>query len=225
MRSIDRDISEYFIGSIVIVNSKAGEYLLLDGQQRMATSAILLSVIRDFLKRHNSSAAEDLHRKYLSDFDYDTERTTYKISLNHYDREFFRRLILTPKTDDYKEPAPEHASHHLILRARDYFASKFEEVWSAGDNKKSYNWSLNVQKKLLRDFTLISVVSVDEDAAAEVFETLGPVDEVDSQPARSVIQDWLLGGGLGSRFDDGRGVGVLCAFRGGDRRQAGPPAF
>ncbi|MBB4212185.1 hypothetical protein EV659_108159, partial [Rhodothalassium salexigens DSM 2132] len=34
-------------------------------------------------------------------------------------------------------------------------------------------------------------------------EWLGPVDEVDSQGGRSVIQDWLLGGGLGSRVDDG----------------------
>ncbi|WP_221400796.1 three component ABC system middle component, partial [Rhodothalassium salexigens] len=43
-------------------------------------------------------------------------------------------------------------------------------------------------------------------------QNLGPVDEVDSQGGRSVIQDWLLGGGLGSRVDDGRGVGVFPAL-------------
>ena len=56
-------------------------------------------------------------------------------------------------------------------------------------------------------------------------ENIGPVDEVDSQGGRSVIQDWLLGGGLGSRVDDGRGVGVFPALRGGERRQARPAAL
>jgi hypothetical protein len=42
---------------------------------------------------------------------------------------------------------------------------------------------------------------------------LGPVDEVDSHTVRSVIQDCFLGGGLGSRTDVGRGMGVFQAVR------------
>src|SRR5580700_980924 len=47
---------EYFLGSVVIVDNGAS-HLLLDGQQRLATAGILLSVIRDYLARFNRDAA------------------------------------------------------------------------------------------------------------------------------------------------------------------------
>ena len=61
--------NEYFLGSIVIVEASDNSSLLLDGQQRLATSAILLSVIRDFLGRYDKNAAKSLQSKYLTDHD------------------------------------------------------------------------------------------------------------------------------------------------------------
>ena len=48
--------NEYFLGSVVLVDNKRN-HLVLDGQQRLATSAILLSVIRDYLNKYSNNAA------------------------------------------------------------------------------------------------------------------------------------------------------------------------
>ena len=43
-------IHQYFLGTIVTIPKKPGELEVVDGQQRLATTAILLSTIRDALK-------------------------------------------------------------------------------------------------------------------------------------------------------------------------------
>src|SRR5262249_39303030 len=59
---------EYFLGSVVIVDNNES-HLLLDGQQRLATSAILLSVVRDFLAKYSHDASVRTSNRYLTDFD------------------------------------------------------------------------------------------------------------------------------------------------------------
>ena len=132
---------EYFLGSIVIVDTDV-EHILLDGQQRLATSAILLSVIRDFLSRFNIDAATRVSNRFLTDYDDALQRTTYKITLNRYDRDFFRREILESRDTSYVEMEPQIDSHRLIRRSREFFVTKFlnryEEI---GDPQASHQWA------------------------------------------------------------------------------------
>lgn len=67
---------EYFLGSIVLVVGGPTN-LLLDGQQRLATSTILLSVLRDARREHKADAATRLQNKYVSDFDDQSNTTTH----------------------------------------------------------------------------------------------------------------------------------------------------
>lgn len=41
---------EYFLGAVVAVSRDPGQLEIVDGQQRLATTAIFLTVIRDFLR-------------------------------------------------------------------------------------------------------------------------------------------------------------------------------
>lgn len=59
------------------------------------------------------------------------------------------------------------------------------------------------------DFSFVGIES------ARTGSIIGPVDKRDSRTVRSVIQDCFLGGGLGSRSDVGRGMGVFQAVRNG----------
>ncbi|MBO9425532.1 DUF262 domain-containing protein [Labrenzia sp. R4_1] len=163
---------EYFLGSIVIVKTKDQKHLLLDGQQRIVTAAVLLSVIREFLKKYNINAATRTQQKYLADFDDASGEIVYKISLNIYDRSFFRDLILKERSADYKEPKPEIASHILIRRAYDFFSNVFMKEHENRAPEDAFKWCLDIQNNLLRGMTVIAVVSEDEDSAADVFETL-----------------------------------------------------
>jgi hypothetical protein len=164
---------EYFLGSIVIVRTEDGSHLLLDGQQRLATSAILLSVIRDFLNRYKRDAAQRVQSRYLADFDDATETSTYKLTLNRYDGDFFRRFIMANRTEEAEvPPTPQIASHMLIAKARQYFETEFSKQYASLEPPAAYQWALVVQRTLTDKMTLIAITSSDEDSASEVFETL-----------------------------------------------------
>jgi len=166
------DSQEYFLGSVVIVES-ANSHLLLDGQQRLATSAILLSVIRDFHLLYSRDAAIRLSNNFLTDYDDATETNVWKLTLNHYDKDFFKREVLENREGNYQEPSPSMESHRLIRKAREYFTTKFKEVFSQiNDPLANHKWALRIQKVLTKHVSIVAVYSGDEDNAAIVFETL-----------------------------------------------------
>lgn len=166
------DTQEYFLGSVVLVDQGVNT-ILLDGQQRLATCAILLSVIRDFLKKYRQEAATRLSSRYLTDFDDSTNANTFKLTMNRYDRDFFRREILETRKEDYIDPIPLIESHNLIRNARAHFIAKFDEQYAnINDNQSAFNWSLRIQKVLTYHLSVVAVVSEDYDNAASVFETL-----------------------------------------------------
>jgi hypothetical protein len=164
------DVQEYFLGSMVLVTGGADQ-LLLDGQQRLATATILLSVIRDFLRQYDANAATRLVQKYMHDNDDATGERWYKLTLNRYDREFFRRRIQDDLATDQIPPTLE--SHRLMLRVRRYFQDKFQGTYDRlGGGRQAFDWSLRVMKVLLNHMSAVVVSSSDEENASNVFETL-----------------------------------------------------
>lgn len=164
------ETQEYFLGSMVLVTGGT-DHLLLDGQQRLATATILLSVIRDFLNRYDKNAATRLGLKYMYDNDDSTGERWYKLTLNRYDADFFRREIQDGATKAKLPPTLE--SHRLILKVRQYFQEKFEEKYKElFGGKPAFEWSLRIMKVLLNHMSAVVVSSSDEDNASNVFETL-----------------------------------------------------
>lgn len=166
------DSQEYFLGAIVIVDCNR-THLLLDGQQRLATAAVLLSVIRDFLDRYSRDAAVRISTRYLTDFDDALGDYSFKITLNRYDREFFRREVLETRGARYEVPTPTLESHRLIRRAREFFAAAFESKYASMPNpEEAHQWALHILKLLTNHVSVVAVITEDEDNAANVFETL-----------------------------------------------------
>src|SRR6266540_3044141 len=163
---------EYFLGSIVLVTGGATN-LLLDGQQRLATATILLSVLRDARRDYSGDAAARLQNKYISDFDDATGTTTHVLTLNVYDRDFFRAEIQDEPKDPPVRPKPTLKSHGLIRKARDYFAERVaEESTTLGGGKAAFQRNLRISRILCDHMSVVAVSSTDEDNAAAVFETL-----------------------------------------------------
>lgn len=163
---------EYFLGSIVLVIGGPTN-LLLDGQQRLATSTILLSVLRDARRDHKADAATRLQNKYISDFDDQSNTTTHVLTLNGYDRDFFRGEIQDQPANPPTRPKPELKSHGLIRKAREYFESRVkEQSEQLSGGKTAFDWNLRIGKVLCDHMSVVAVTSTDEDNAAAVFETL-----------------------------------------------------
>ena len=163
---------EYFLGSIVLVTGGAAN-LLLDGQQRLATATILLSVLRDARRQYSRDAATRLQNKYISDFDDATGTTTHVLTLNLYDRDFFRSDVQDEPQDPPVRPTPRLKSQALVRKAREYLEERMaEESARLGGGEAAFKRNLRVGKVVLDHMSVVAVTSTDEDNAAAVFETL-----------------------------------------------------
>jgi hypothetical protein len=163
---------EYFLGSIVLVTGGATN-LLLDGQQRLATATILLSVLRDARRDYSSDAATRLQTKYISDFDDATGATRNVLTLNVYDRDFFRGEVQDEPRNPPVRARPTLRSHGLIRKAREYFAERIaEESARLGGGQAAFQRNVRIGRVLSDHMSVVAVSSSDEDNAAAVFETL-----------------------------------------------------
>lgn len=162
---------EYFLGSVVLV-LRSDAHLLLDGQQRAATATILLSVIRQYLARFREDAATRINQRYITDYDDASDSHTYKLTMNRYDRDFFRNDVQdAPGASTRIDPRLK--SHSLIRKARLFFDEQFESKYTEiGGGERAFRWALRIQRVLTEHMAVVTVTSDDEDNAASVFETL-----------------------------------------------------
>jgi len=88
-------IEEYFLGTIVLIHRSGEPPSIVDGQQRLATTTILLSRIRDHLLSISRNAvAAFVEETFLSNIDLKTEQRVPRLKLNLEDNEFFASNIL-----------------------------------------------------------------------------------------------------------------------------------
>lgn len=163
---------EYFLGSAVLVTGGTTN-LLLDGQQRLATATILLSVLRDARSPFKADAATRLQNRYIADLDDATGETTPVLTLNVYDRDYFRAEVQEELRAGQSRPKAALKSHGLVRRARDYFTQKVaQQEQAAGLGQAGFDRNLRLSDVLCNHMSLVIVHSSDEDNAATVFETL-----------------------------------------------------
>ena len=117
-RDISKAISDsqpvYFLGSIVTIPKDDPTLEVVDGQQRLATTAILLAAIRDYLRPStvDELIVRDIEGGFLMTVDRAARETVSKLTLNVTDHHYFDARIL--KGD---AAAPQTASSHRLIDA------------------------------------------------------------------------------------------------------------
>ncbi|MEM6557803.1 MAG: DUF262 domain-containing protein, partial [Pseudomonadota bacterium] len=93
----------HFIGAIVLVREASGRFLIVDGQQRLTTLTILLSVLRD--TETDEDRKTEIH-SMIADDETDKNGPTWRISLNHIDGPYLREAIQTRGASLKKDVEP-----------------------------------------------------------------------------------------------------------------------
>src|SRR5437879_5511298 len=78
----DEESEEYFLGTIVTIPRSHDVLEVVDGQQRLATTAILLAEIRNYLKDKDPMISERIDNLFLSEIDPDKRERVAKLALN-----------------------------------------------------------------------------------------------------------------------------------------------
>jgi hypothetical protein len=112
--AINEDENQHFLGTLVTIPRGNGVLEVVDGQQRLATTAITLAAMRHIADGEVGNLARALET-YLNDVDNQTLEMSPKMRLNTADTNIFHDLILTG--DASKSAIPNRESHELLISA------------------------------------------------------------------------------------------------------------
>ncbi|MEA5624304.1 DUF262 domain-containing HNH endonuclease family protein [Nostoc sp. UHCC 0251] len=170
--------SSHFMGAIVLQNSGTSdkEFIIIDGQQRLATLSIVVIAIieklQELVKQEkdieaNQERQEILRRTYLSDRDPRSLRYSSKLILNDNNNDFYQsNLINLRKSRNFRSIVK---SNQLLWQAFQYFLRCLEKQEIANNGKSLVEIVTDsISQRLL--FVQINVE--DELKAYSIFETL-----------------------------------------------------
>ena len=164
------DPTEYFLGTIVTIPKSPELLEIVDGQQRLATTAIFLSQIRNYLKDKEPLIAESINHGFLTDIDRDMRQRVSKLKLNLDDNEYFRTLIIDENLDNV--PKPNRPSHILIWEAFKQSKDQVRKI-VAGFDIKDHGDILNKWIWFVEHNAQVVLLKVPGEANAyKMFETL-----------------------------------------------------
>ena len=194
-REIKGNTRSYFLGTVVTIPRPGGHLEVVDGQQRLATTAILLSAIRDHLREPEPEVANSIDNDFLSSFDRNSRQRVPKLRLNIDDNEYFRNRIEHPE----HPPEAVRPSHTLLDEAFTEASHQVRTIVSGLD-------PLDHGDELIRwiDFlearaSIILLRVPNADNAYRMFETLNDRGKRVSQS--DLVKNYLFGE-AGDRFDE-----------------------
>jgi hypothetical protein len=166
---------EYFIGSIVINNSQTPELVVIDGQQRLITTAVLISALRSHLKADGASQLASLiEQDFLLKSDYRRQLFTPSLVLNKTDKAFYDNYIFhnRPIADIERRADDEllSPSNRLLAECFCFMHARIAELRKRGQSAEDI---ANAIVESLNNRVFVIRIDVKDDYNAFVlFETL-----------------------------------------------------
>jgi len=147
----------------------ASKWKVIDGQQRLATLCIFVSVIRDILLENGKSVP-----KKFEDYLYDS--STARVELNEVNKEFFRDYLIKKSTDLENEKIKKmkefvETSTPSDQRLFDAYQYIYDRIITEWTDKSKTSFLTDLVSILFNSFKVIIVIA-EHNEAHLVFETL-----------------------------------------------------
>src|SRR5712692_1334697 len=189
-QAILADEADYFVGAIVTVPRAPETLEIVDGQQRLATTAILLSEIQRYL-RPNEPMLADYIKAFLTEINPDERQLSVKLTMNSVDNEFFRAMITRASDSDPMPAASRRSSHKLLVQAFAEARSHVRKV-VAGANPRQHGDILNRWVRFIEHGAQVILIRVPSDRNAyKMFETIN-ARRHEATPA-DLVKNYLFG--------------------------------
>lgn len=160
----------YFLGTVVLANDgdSPGRKVVIDGQQRLATTSLLVAAIRDELERRGAADyASSTQNDFIGAFDRTVGSLQPRLILNSDDRDYYNRAIL----DRDSTAVPTNHSQELISRAHE----RLSERVAAFARESGTDWKVRLNALLTYVDKDVQIVAIDVATQADaflIFETL-----------------------------------------------------
>lgn len=179
----------YFLGTIVTIPRVSGIIEVVDGQQRLATTAILLAAIRDYLTDKEAVVVESINNEFLTGIDRQKRARVPRLKLNIDDNDLFGWIVA--RNPGAEQPEPTRDSHARLITAYQEAQKHVRNVVSALD-PKDHGDTLNAWVSFVEHKALVVLLRVPNDANAyKMFETLNDRGLRTSQA--DLIKNYLFG--------------------------------
>ncbi len=183
----------YFLGTIVLTRDTEGRLEVADGQQRLATTTILLAAIRDYFhKAKDDLSVRAITDQFLMTIDLEARQYVPKLTLNVDDNQFFYERILLPPNDPQRHAAkPRRQSHRRIEKAAKLAADHVRDITKPLAEKDRAATLLHWKGFIEDRAQVIMLVVPDQLNAFRMFETLNDRGLKTSQA--DLLKNYLLG--------------------------------
>jgi hypothetical protein len=163
---------DYFLGTIVTTKGGDGRLTIIDGQQRLVTTSVLIAAVRDYFhSKGQTDRANDIEREYLFKRDIRTQEPTPHILLTAEDRDFYVQTVATVPNPPAKRTAkPQSHAQQRLARAGEIaaeFAKSLTQTTHEPDDRL-----LDLVDFLTEKAKLVSVSVSSESSAFVIFEVL-----------------------------------------------------
>ena len=154
----------HFLGPIVTQSvpsspDAVSPYIIIDGQQRLTTLALLIAALRDYLRNSGdkSKLPDELH-DYLTNR-YEEDEGHYKVLPTQVDRDSYQRLVGSKKATESS----------LICDAYSFFYEKLQDTESSKDSRLDAS---KLKNMLLSRLSLVSIFLDEQDDPYLIYESL-----------------------------------------------------
>jgi hypothetical protein len=191
------DGADYFLGTIVTIPRASAALEVVDGQQRLATTALLLAAIRDHLRKQNDEMlVQSIDNEFLTGIARRERARVPKLKLNVDDNDLFKAIVTGDGTG---LPAATRPSHERLIKAYREAEKHVRKIVGPFDTK-DHGDVLERWVSFIESQALAVLLKVPDDADAyKMFETLNDRGLRTSQV--DLVKNYLFGRS-GGRFGE-----------------------
>ncbi|MFL5741389.1 MAG: DUF262 domain-containing protein [Flavisolibacter sp.] len=162
----------YFLGTIVLTTGKSDRLEIADGQQRLATTTMILAAIRDWFKaKGEAEFLRSIETDFLFKYDRDQKEDVSKLSMNVDDNEYFKTIILDRQNQKGKK-SKNPQSHRRITEAYEYIKAHINNIEKEYGPENAKEILNDLMKYLSKDAKIVKLTVADAENAFLMFETL-----------------------------------------------------